>query len=147
MEIYLNRNGTGKDINDISTIGELTVNHIKILILEDDYDETKVYGHTRIPAGKYEIRLRTSGRLHDKYTNKYPFMHAGMLWLQDVPNYTWIYIHNGATAKHTLGCLLTGTNKVSDDQIKGTRESYCAIYSIISDKLLKKEKVFINIID
>ena len=47
--------------------------------LEDEYRKEKVMHETRIPAGTYEITLRTVGGFHTKYTHKYGEMHKGMI--------------------------------------------------------------------
>ena len=43
--------------------------------LEDEYRDTKVMSETRIPEGKYKIKLRTVGGFHGKYAKKYGSMH------------------------------------------------------------------------
>ena len=63
---------------------------------------------TCIPEGEYEIKLRTVGGFNERYTKKYPTMHRGMLWLQDVPGFEYILIHQGNTDEHTSGCLIVG---------------------------------------
>lgn len=147
MEVYLDRNGTGKGEKDIATIGDLVVSGISVVTLEDDYDKVKEYGHTRILAGRYEIKLRTRGGHHDRYQKRFKNIHIGMLQLQDVPNYTDILIHCGNVPDHTAGCLLVGVRKVNEMRISGSEIAYKKIYPVISKALLKGEKVFINIKD
>jgi len=119
-------------------------------LLEDEYREVKVPGETRIPAGRYEIKLRTEGGMHGRYKDKYPW-HKGMLWLQDVPNFTWIYIHPGVTDDHSEGCLLTGDgqrqNKTKAGKNYDTMDAYQRIYELISKAILDGRKVFITIKD
>lgn len=149
MEIYYNRNGSGKGPDDISTIGCLIVNGQSCLILEDDHDDVKEYGHTRIPAGRYEIKLRNWGGHHERYTDRFKAIHKGMLWLQDVPNYKDILIHCGQTPVDTKGCLLTGSYRDPNDKnrVLASGKAYEKIYPLIADPLEKGERVFINIID
>ena len=93
----------------ISTLGLLWVDgRCNWFTLEDGYRAVKVPGETRIPAGIYPIRLRQAGKVHTNYSAQFPGFHRGMLWLQDVPNFEWIYFHIGNTAKHTEGCILVG---------------------------------------
>ena len=47
--------------------------------LEDEYREEKVMHETRIPAGTYEITLRTVGGFHNKYSERFPKIHKGTL--------------------------------------------------------------------
>lgn len=76
--------------------------------LEDEHREVKVAGETRIPAGTYRIKLRTEGGMHERYKKHYGARHKGMLWLQNVPGFTFIYIHPGNLPADTAGCILTG---------------------------------------
>ena len=65
--------------------------------LEDEYrgydKEQKVYGATRIPTGKYEIKYRTVGGYNQRYINKFGTEHKGMLHVTNVPNFKYILIH------------------------------------------------------
>jgi hypothetical protein len=65
----------------------------------DDPGEGKIYGQTAIPPGRYEIAVTESYR----FKKRLPV-------LLDVPGFTAIRIHNGATAKNTDGCILVGRN-------------------------------------
>ena len=85
--------------------------------LEDEYREEKEMHETRIPAGTYNITLRTVGGFHTRYTEKYGDMHKGMLWVRDVPGFEYILIHTGNTDEHTSGCLLLGDSQ-TNNQIK-----------------------------
>lgn len=77
--------------------------------LEDPWHSEKLAGDTRIPEGRYELRLRTVGGFHERYLRRYgPDFHKGMLWLQDVPQFELILMHGGNTIKDTKGCVLVG---------------------------------------
>ena len=91
------------------TIGLLFIGgKFACFILEDEEREEKVPGETRVPAGLYKMELRTEGGMHRKYAERYGKKHKGMLWLRDVPDFKWIYIHIGNKNEHTDGCLLPG---------------------------------------
>ena len=119
--------------------------------LEDEKRDEKVMSETRIPAGTYEVKLRTEGGHHNKYTSRYGSMHKGMLWLQDVPNFKWILIHCGNTDEHTAGCLLVGDSQ-ENNQIKengfigSSSNAYKRIYPSIAEAI-ENEKVTIEYID
>lgn len=81
---------------------------------EDAPHEIKIPGETRIPAGNYAIKLRNVGGMTVKYKAHFPELHEGMLWLQDVEGFEWIYIHIGNRAKHSEGCILVGEGASSD---------------------------------
>ena len=76
--------------------------------LEDEDRETKVMSETRIPAGIYELKLRTTGGFHSRYSKKYGSWHKGMIHVQNVPNFRYILWHTGNNDEHTAGCLLLG---------------------------------------
>lgn len=63
-----------------------------------DAGETKVYGKTAIPFGRYEIKRTYS----PKFKKTLPE-------LLNVPGFTGIRVHPGNTIEDTLGCLLPGT--------------------------------------
>lgn len=100
--------------------------------LEDEYRAIKVANETRVPVGEYDIHLRPEGGMHVKYSEAEwcKDWHQGMLWLQDVPNFTWIYIHPGNTDDHTSGCLLVGQTANENDKltISSSRLAYEALY-------------------
>ena len=108
--------------------------------LEDEYREEKEMHETRIPAGTYNITLRTVGGFHTRYTEKYGDMHKGMLWVRNVPGFEYILIHTGNTDEHTSGCLLVGdtqTNNQSkeDGFIGSSVKAYKRIYPPIAKVL------------
>lgn len=102
--------------------------------LEDQpQDGPKVMHETRIPAGTYKIKLRTAGGMTKRYAERYDF-HAGMLHVQDVPGFTYIYIHTGNTDDHTSGCLLVGYTASSEEfTIGDSRNAYSDLYKAVVD--------------
>ena len=133
--------------SDDFTIGKLFVNDVfECYVLEDEKRDVKVMHETRIPSGKYEIKLRTFGGHHEKY-KKFPF-HKGMLWLQDVPKFKDILIHIGNDDDDTSGCLLVGKTA---DLLKGTIGQSTVAYASFCPKVEKElsagNKVFIEIKD
>lgn len=147
MEIYLNRNNSGKEDWETSTVGELIVNDLKVFTIEDDFDVQKEPGKTRIPAGRYEIKLRTEGSTHINYSKRFPSIHKGMLHLQNVPNFEYILIHCGNKSSDTNGCICVGSQKINGDYIAGSEEAYKKIYPMIAWELERGNKVFIKITD
>ena len=119
--------------------------------LEDEKRSLKVRGETRVPAGVYQIKLRTEGGHHERYTKKYGSMHKGMLHIIDVPNFKWILIHTGNTDEHTAGCLLVGDTQqnnvlVKDGFIGKSTNAYKRIYPDIA-RAVQEEGVTIEYID
>ena len=89
----------------------------------NDPDEGKVYGQTAIPAGKYQIKMAHS-----------PTFNKKMPYLQDVPGFTGIMIHGGATAENTKGCILVGENAGN-----GRLINYAAWSGVISQRIIEAE--------
>jgi hypothetical protein len=75
--------------------------------LEDEHRTKKVFGETRIPAGIYDVCVRTWGGFHQRYSQRLPY-HQGMLEICNVPDFADILIHIGNSEKDTAGCLIVG---------------------------------------
>ena len=133
---------------DESTLGLIFVEEkFFCYSLEDQFNEPKIPGETRIPAGRYQIILRTEGGMHSRYSDRFAF-HKGMLWLQDVPGFTFIYLHTGNNDDHSEGCILTGDGQVQNvterGQVTSSVAAYRRLYEVIT-KVLLREEVWIKI--
>lgn len=116
--------------------------------LEDEARTLKVAGETRIPAGRYRITLRKEGGFHNRYSRKFPEMHQGMLWVRNVPNFTYVLIHIGNDDDDTAGCLLVGSSADKDAGFVGrSTQAYKEVYPRIRDALLADEPVWITYVD
>ena len=124
--------------------------------MEDQPNEPKVPGETRIPAGRYKIELRTEGGMTQRYAKKFNkdsnnFWHRGMLWLRDVPGFKWVYVHYGNYEKDTDGCILTGdgaqSNVLDDGMVMSSVTAYTRLYAEIIEAMDADEEVWITIQD
>jgi len=119
--------------------------------LEDEHRDIKVSGETRIPAGTYNVTLRTWGGKHKRYLARYPNMHKGMLWVRDVPGFQYILIHVGNDEDDTEGCLLVGDSCTENLRKPGfvgaSRAAYERIYPPIAKALERNVEVTIRYID
>lgn len=116
--------------------------------MEDGRRKVKIAGRTRIPAGTYTIRLRTEGGLTQKYQQKFPDIHQGMLWLQDVPGFEWVYLHVGNTHEDSEGCILVGESINYETGFQGESVSaYRNLYPLIANEILGGGEVEITIED
>ena len=100
---------------------------------------------TRIPAGTYELKIRTEGSLTKRYESRFPDFHEGMIWLQNVPNFKWIYIHCGNDDDDTDGCILVGSY-LRLNRVLNSRSTYRSIYPEIVNNI-KARKTYLEIID
>lgn len=116
-------------------------------LCEDEQREIKVVGETRIPAGTYEIKLRDKGGMTKRYADRYYF-HRGMLHLQAVPGFEYIYIHTGNSDDHTDGCLLVGygTYRLKNETfVSRSRSAYTDLYLVILAEMDMGKKIEIEV--
>jgi len=78
-------------------------------LLEDEFRVKKVMHETRIPQGRYQLKiLKQETPLTLKHRKSHGDWFRFHLEVTDVPGFTGIYIHAGNTDKDTSGCLLPG---------------------------------------
>src|SRR5690606_36387446 len=105
MKVEVRRLKTGKE----STLSAIYIDGAHFCYgLEDAVRNKKIKTRTAIPAGLYRLGINRYGGMHARYARLFPRFHAGMIELQDVPNYSYIYIHIGNTIGDTSGCILVG---------------------------------------
>jgi len=149
MEL-LNRRISSGDEATLGTMFDIT-GEPKFLcyVLEDQFNEPKIKGETRIPPGRYEIKLRNEGGMIKRYQKRFDW-HKGMLWLQDVPGFEWVYMHVGNKDDDTDGCLLLGDGQISNVLERGQVTSSVAAYRRLYQSIvtaLETEQVWITIED
>ena len=121
--------------------------------LEDEYRKEKVMSETRVPAGTYNVTLRTEGGFYQDYTERFGSdFNKGMLWVRDVPGFEYILIHIGNTDENTSGCLLVGdtqnNNQITKDGFIGSStNNYKRIYPPIAEVLSNNGIVSITYTD
>jgi len=130
--------------NQNETIGRFYIDGVyQCYTLEDEHREVKVKGDTRIPSGRYEVKLRREGGFHMNYTKRFADIHKGMLHITGVPNFDFILIHVGNDEGDTMGCLLVGLTKTGN-AIGQSVAAYKKIYPPIAKALVEGKKVFIT---
>ena len=145
MMIKVRRYGYGVD----STGGLLFVENVHVgYTCEDERRVVKVQDETCIPAGRYQIKLRDKGGMNAKYKIRFSF-HRGMLHLQNVDGFRWIYIHVGNTDDDTSGCILVGraTSRSSNGEytVQRSVEAYTELYDLCCSALDAGEEVWIEV--
>lgn len=141
--------------NGKETIGLLTekIGNGALLLcftLEDQHRDVKVHGDTRIPAGRYALKLRKIGTKHEEYAEKFPNMHKGMLEITGIPNFEAVMLHIGNTEADTAGCPLVGcgvTLKSGRLTLDESTIAYKKIYPAIAATLLAGRPVWITVKD
>jgi len=134
---------------------DITDNKRKFLCytIEDEYRAEKLKHETRIPAGIYQLTLRSEGGFHSRYTSKYGAeWHKGMIYVNNVPNFEYILWHTGNTDESTSGCLILGDSQTSnlvqaDGFVGSSVNSYKKVYPIVRDAILSGEEVLVKYVD
>ena len=135
-----------------STLGLLTVNGEKFsFVIEDEKREIKVKGETRIPAGLYLVKFRKEiTPLTQKYRAKHSWF-TYHLELQNVPDFTNVYIHVGNFESSTSACQVVGNKAGFDDNNHfrnfESTDNFKRLYLMVSEALNKGEEVTYEIID
>lgn len=114
------------------TIGKLSIDGIPFCdVLEDtnrdknhdgdltDAGESKVFGQTCIPFGKYKVTITMSQR----FNRELPL-------LLNVPGFDGIRIHPGNTAVDTHGCLLVGVNDTKG-RVSNSKATFEKLFPIL----------------
>jgi len=151
MELFVLRISSGAEAT-LGVLHDVTdTPRFQCYVLEDQHNEPKIPGETRIPAGRYQIKLRAEGGMHGRYSARFPWHNRGMLWLQNVPGFTFIYIHVGNKDDDSEGCLLVGDGQISNvnerGQVTSSVTAYRRLYNRIVEALGNGDEVWIEIED
>lgn len=115
-----------------STLSQLYIDDIfQCYLLEDKIRDVKIPKQTAIPKGNYTLRLNTWGGMNAEYRQKFPKLHKGMIEINGLPNFSFVYIHIGNTYRQTAGCPLCGFGFEminGDYQILRSKDAYQMIY-------------------
>jgi hypothetical protein len=139
--------------NGESSIGYFVYNDFKTLAytLEDTKRDTKIAGITRIPAGRYKLDLRVvMSNKTKQYRAKYDWF-KWHIWLKDVPNFKYVYIHIGNSAKDSDGCILMANspnnNSINDGFISSSASAFEKFYKWLFPKLHIGKEIYLEIRD
>lgn len=121
--------------DDETTISRISVDSSFVCFgLEDEFRAIKVPKETRIPAGIYQVRVRTKGKIHERYKERFSDIHRGMLELKDVPGFSAILIHCGNTHTDTEGCILVGLSASTaplNMSVSSSAAAYRRLYPLV----------------
>lgn len=160
MELELLRYSNGSD-DSLGLLRNLDDCTLLAFTLEDEFRTEKVSKETRIPDGRYQIKLRNVGGFNSRYKNhrssKIRAMHKGMLCLSNRPDWVlendgmkfqYILIHCGNDEDDTAGCVLVGDsieqNLTKNGFLGKSTPAYERVYPIIT-KALETEEVWITV--
>lgn len=115
-----------------STLSQLYIDNVfQCYLLEDKIRSIKIPKQTAIPTGNYTLRLNTWGGMNAEYRQKFPKLHKGMIEINGLPNFSFVYIHIGNTYRQTAGCPLCGYGFEfvnGDYQVLRSKDAYQMIY-------------------
>lgn len=155
MEIILDRFFKGNDYS----IGKLYVNGEYFCDTLEDTDRglcehssltkiknTKIYGRTAVPLGRYKITLNVKSPKfsQDKYKNNYGYINGYLPRLLDVKGFEGILIHVGNKHTDTDGCILVGENKMVG-QVINSKITFDKLYQLLKQADNNKEEIYITI--
>jgi len=149
MEILVQR----KHDNHDSTVGHVYMDgELFCVSIEDTFRHNKIKGVTRIPAGRYKVELRKEGGMYGRYLDKHGT--DGMLHLQNVPGFTFIYLHIGNTDEDSHGCILVAqeirqgvTRGQLEQRIVSSTNTYKKLHALVSIELAKGREVWVTVLD
>lgn len=120
-----------------STLSHLYIDGIfQCFLLEDKIRTVKILKETAIPTGTFDLQRNTWGGMNEKYQQKFPQMHRGMIEISRLPTFHSVYIHIGNTIADTAGCPLVGFAYIVKDGNYQVTQSTDA-YKLVYPKLLK----------
>jgi len=138
--------------NGDSTLGLFFVNDdFFSYCLEDEFREHKISGETRIPAGRYRLRIKNETTpLTQKYRKKFSWF-SYHIEVAGIDNFKNVYIHIGNYDENTDGCILLGdganNNQIQKGMITYSTDAYERFYKGVYPLLEKGDSIFINIKD
>ncbi len=135
-----------------TTLGLLTINgKFFCYTLEDTYHQVKVPKETRIPAGTYEIKFR---KIDSEFTLRMRNRHGEWFTyfpeLQNVPGFSYVYIHSGNSIADTDGCILVADSidgSKPEKLIKNSLAAFQRLYVYITKVLNSNSRLRIIIYD
>lgn len=133
-----------------STISRIYLNEeFECFVLEDEWRIDKIFGETCIPEGTYTIELRDEGGKHQRYLDRFPELHKGMLWIKDIPNFEYVYYHIGNKDEDSLGCPLNGRVPImlpdGEFEVARSTEAYLAFYRKVVAEIMGGGRVATHI--
>ena len=137
MNITLKRNQFGTN----STIGALSVDGASECVTLEPTDRhleinpgAKIQNETAIPRGTYTLVKHFS-----------PHFNRFVPMLNNVPNYSTVYIHWGNTHVDTDGCIICGTEVINIDDVGQSILAFNKLYEKIESAWNSGEAVTITI--
>lgn len=117
--------------------------------LEHPTRNPKIPKITGIPAGEYIIKPRREGGMYEDYCKRFKCDHP-ILWLQDVPDFEYVYIHILNLVKESEACIGVGQGygyDGDDYRINSSTKAYFELHKAITAAWDRGEVVKIKIID
>jgi len=126
-----------------STLSEIYLdNQLVCYGLEDIPREKKIPGETCIPTGTYRLGFNRDGGMNGNYYDRYPKLHRGMIEIQGVPGFSYVYFHIGNTHRETAGCVLVGMGYASekgDYRLMQSATAYKKLYAKLLELMVMGE--------
>jgi len=83
-----------------------------------------------------------------RYSQRFGPKHTGMIWIKNVPNFDFVYIHVGNNEEDTEGCVLMGrTINLKGGVVEQSVDAYKEFYPLVMAALDRNEPVTLTITD
>ncbi|TGY87369.1 hypothetical protein E5163_14975 [Marinicauda algicola] len=122
-----------------ATLGELHFHGARLCYTLEDRPPkipgVKEPGQSRIPAGRWPLRLRAEGGFHARYTARWDW-HREMVEIV-LPGWKYVLFHVGNTHEDTQGCILTGSAPAVFDgalAVSRSAAAYEAVYPTLRER-------------
>jgi len=76
--------------------------------------------------------------MNARYKRLFPEFHKGMVEIEGIPNYSYVYIHIGNNIGDTSGCILVGNSYElidGDYELRKSKKAYISLYKMLIDKM------------
>lgn len=109
-----------------------------------DEGETKVYGQTAIPYGKYEVKMTISPKFKNRY---WAARYGGIVPLIDnVKHFTGIRIHIASNAAELSGCVGVGRNTIKGQLTQSTDMYFNLMDNYLIPAMNRNESITLEIV-
>lgn len=120
--------------------------------MEDQFQKIKVRGETRIPAGRYELKINKADTpLTLKHRKSYGDWFKYHIEITGISNFTSVYFHAGNSDDHSAGCILpndtANNNQIGPEVMGRSLQANERFYKRIYPELESGRRVWLTIFD
>lgn len=147
------------EAQDNRTIGELEIPGLGTYkTVEDALRTEKIHGKTAIWRGKYKLGIRKEGGMFSTWSKRAWIKEwvekggnfLGFIWILDIKDFTFVYLHAGNDEDDTEGCIIVGKEYLKTALgivgVIRSREAMKEIYDYLVPKIEAGEEWYIELL-